>query len=220
MQNQIPQQWQELLKSEFTKPYFQNLSDFVAQEYNTSEIFPPREEIFRALELTSPTNIKVVIIGQDPYHDNGQAHGLAFSVCDGIKFPPSLRNILREVEEDMGTSAPESGSLERWASQGVLLLNAVLTVRAHSAASHAKRGWERFTDAIVSAVAENNEGVVYMLWGSYAHKKGDKVDAQKNLILKSVHPSPLSVYRGFSGCRHFSQANKYLEDRGETPINW
>lgn len=189
-------------------------------EYATQEVFPAREDLFRALELVAPQDVKVVIMGQDPYHDVGQAHGLAFSVRDGVKFPPSLRNILREVQEDSGGVITASGSLERWAEQGVLLLNAVFTVRAHSAASHAKRGWERFTDAVVAAVAQNREGVVYMLWGSHAHKKGAVVSEDKNLVLKSVHPSPLSVYRGFSGCKHFSKANDYLVQRGESPINW
>ncbi len=220
MQNQIPQAWRELLVDEFSKPYFEALSAFVDEQYATNEIFPAREDLFRALELVAPHDVKVVIMGQDPYHDVGQAHGLAFSVQDGVKFPPSLRNILKEVQEDSGGVITSSGSLERWAKQGVLLLNAVLTVRAHSAASHSKKGWERFTDAIVATVAKNREGVVYMLWGSHAHKKGAVVPADKNLVLKSVHPSPLSVYRGFSGCKHFSQANNYLLLKGETPIEW
>ncbi len=212
--------WRELLQAEFSKPYFQTLSNFVDEEYASQEIFPRREDLFKALELVAPEDVKVVIMGQDPYHDVGQAHGLAFSVQDGVKFPPSLRNILREVQEDTGGIITASGSLERWAEQGVLLLNAVLTVRAHSAASHAKKGWEKFTDAIVSGVASNREGVVYMLWGSHAHKKGACVAEDSNLVLKSVHPSPLSVYRGFSGCKHFSQANNYLVSRGEEPIKW
>ncbi len=220
MQHQIPKAWQPLLCEEFSKPYFEELSRFVEAEYATQEVFPAREDLFRALELVAPQDVKVVIMGQDPYHDVGQAHGLAFSVRDGVKFPPSLRNILREVQEDSGGVITASGSLERWAEQGVLLLNAVFTVRAHSAASHAKRGWERFTDAVVAAVAQNREGVVYMLWGSHAHKKGAVVSEDKNLVLKSVHPSPLSVYRGFSGCKHFSKANDYLVQRGESPINW
>ncbi len=220
MQQFIPSQWRELLQDEFSKPYFQQLSEFVESEYATSEIFPARENIFKALELVAPLDVMVVIMGQDPYHDVGQAHGLAFSVQDGVKFPPSLRNILKEVQEDCGGVITPSGSLERWAEQGVLLLNAVLTVRAHSAASHAKKGWERFTDAIVAAVATQREGVVYMLWGGHAHKKGAIVPVDKNLVLKSVHPSPLSVYRGFSGCKHFSQANNYLIQKNIAPINW
>ncbi|MFI3292053.1 MAG: uracil-DNA glycosylase [Rikenellaceae bacterium] len=220
MQHQIPQAWRELLEDEFAKPYFKTLSAFVDEEYATQEIFPARENLFKALELVAPSDVKVVIMGQDPYHDVGQAHGLAFSVMEGVKFPPSLRNILREVQEDCGGVITASGSLERWAQQGVLLLNAVLTVRAHSAASHAKKGWEKFTDAIVASVAQNQDGVVYMLWGAHAHKKGAVIDDQKNLVLKSVHPSPLSVYRGFSGCKHFSQANNYLSLNGKTPIEW
>ncbi|MFI3302857.1 MAG: uracil-DNA glycosylase [Rikenellaceae bacterium] len=220
MQNQIPQAWRELLADEFSKPYFLELSNFVDDEYATGEIFPARENLFRALELVSPAEVMVVIMGQDPYHDVGQAHGLAFSVQDGVKFPPSLRNILKEVQEDCGGLITPSGSLERWAQQGVLLLNAVLTVRAHSANSHAKRGWEKFTDAVVAAVAQNQEGVVYMLWGSHAHKKGAVVPTEKNLVLKSVHPSPLSVYRGFSGCKHFSKANNYLILNAKSPIEW
>ncbi len=220
MQHLIPQAWQQLLEDEFSKPYFQTLCDFVDEEYATQEVFPARENLFKALELVAPTEVKVVIMGQDPYHDVGQAHGLAFSVQEGVKFPPSLRNILREVQEDCSGIITPSGSLERWARQGVLLLNAVLTVRAHSANSHAKHGWESFTDAIIAAVNSNNEGVVYMLWGSHAHKKGAKVDDQKNLILKSVHPSPLSVYRGFSGCKHFSKANGYLMECGKESIEW
>lgn len=220
MQNQIPQAWRELLQDEFSKPYFAALSSFVEDEYSSYEIFPARENIFKALELVAPADVKVVIIGQDPYHDVGQAHGLAFSVCDGVKFPPSLRNILKEVQEDSGGLITPSGSLERWARQGVLLLNTVLTVRAHSAASHAKRGWEKFTDAVVSVVANNNDSVVYMLWGSHAHKKGGVVSEDTNLVLKSVHPSPLSVYLGFSGCKHFSKANNYLIEKGKTPIEW
>ncbi|MFR9602531.1 MAG: uracil-DNA glycosylase [Rikenellaceae bacterium] len=220
MQQLIPSEWQKLLVDEFTKPYFTQLTGFVTAEYNSQEIFPARENIFKALELVAPQDVRVVIIGQDPYHDVGQAHGLAFSVQEGVKFPPSLRNILKEVQEDMGGELPLSGSLERWAQQGVLLLNAVLTVRAHSAASHAKKGWEKFTDAIVANLSTHREGVVYMLWGSHAHKKGGIVPTDKNLVLKSVHPSPLSVYRGFSGCKHFSQANNYLTENGLKPIEW
>ncbi len=220
MQQLIPITWQPLLEAEFSKPYFLELSAFLEQQYSTGDIFPARENIFRALELVSPERVRVVIIGQDPYHDVGQAHGLAFSVQHGVKHPPSLRNILREVEEDTGAPVPTSGSLERWAEQGVLLLNSVLTVRAHAAASHAKRGWEPFTDAIIATLAARREGVVYMLWGSYAHKKGAIVDSNRNLVLKSTHPSPLSVYRGFAGCKHFSQANAYLESIKESRVEW
>ena len=164
--------------------------------------------------------MKVVIIGQDPYHGEGQANGLCFSVNDGVAFPPSLQNIFQEIRDDTGTPVPESGNLDRWAEQGVLLLNSVLTVRAHQAASHAGHGWEQFTDAVVRLIAERKQGIVYMLWGNYAQRKGEIADPSRNLILRSVHPSPLSVYRGFFGCRHFSKANAYLESIGKTPIVW
>ncbi len=162
----------------------------------------------------------MVIIGQDPYHGEGQANGLCFSVNDGVAFPPSLQNIFQEIRDDTGTPVPESGNLDRWAEQGVLLLNSVLTVRAHQAASHAGHGWEQFTDAVVRLIAERKQGIVYMLWGNYAQRKGEIADPSRNLILRSVHPSPLSVYRGFFGCRHFSKANAYLESIGKTPIVW
>ena len=183
-------------------------------------VYPAGRNIFRAFDCCPVDKLKVVIIGQDPYHGPGQANGLCFSVGEGVPFPPSLRNILQEVHTDVGSPIPASGELERWAEQGVLLLNAVLTVRAHEAASHAGRGWERFTDAVVKAIAERKEGVVYMLWGSYAQKKGAIADAKKNLILKAVHPSPLSAYRGFFGCKHFSAANDYLISIGKEPIRW
>ncbi|MBQ5637772.1 MAG: uracil-DNA glycosylase, partial [Alistipes sp.] len=174
----------------------------------------------RAFDKCPVDKLKVVIIGQDPYHGPGQANGLCFSVADGVPFPPSLRNIFQEVSTDTGAPIPSSGNLDRWAEQGVLLLNAVLTVREHEAASHAGRGWEQFTDAVVRAIAARKEGIVYLLWGSYAQRKGAIADPQKNCILKSVHPSPLSVYRGFWGCKHFSKANDYLIAHGQTPINW
>lgn len=216
----MAEDWKAILCEEFTKPYFEELVSFVKEEYASREIFPPGRNIFRAFDLCPLDKLKVVIIGQDPYHGPGQANGLCFSVGEGVPFPPSLRNILQEVHDDVGSPIPTSGELERWAEQGVLLLNAVLTVRAHEAASHAGRGWERFTDAVVKAVAERKEGIVYMLWGSYAQKKGAIADPTKNLILRSVHPSPLSAYRGFFGCRHFSQANDYLESMGKRSIHW
>lgn len=216
----MAEDWKAILCEEFTKPYFEELVSFVKEEYASREIFPPGRNIFRAFDLCPLDKLKVVIIGQDPYHGPGQANGLCFSVGEGVPFPPSLRNILQEVHDDVGSPIPTSGELERWAEQGVLLLNAVLTVRAHEAASHAGRGWERFTDAVVKAVAERKEGIVYMLWGSYAQKKGAIADPTKNLILRSVHPSPLSAYRGFFGCRHFSQANDYLESMGKSSIHW
>ena len=205
---------------EFEKEYFDELVTFVKEEYATTEVFPAGGNIFRAFDRCPFDKLKVVIIGQDPYHGPGQANGLCFSVGEGVPFPPSLRNILQEVHDDTGAPIPTSGELERWAEQGVLLLNAVLTVRAHQAASHAGRGWERFTDAVVRAIAERKEGIVYMLWGSYAQKKGAIADASKNLILRAVHPSPLSAYRGFMGCRHFSAANDYLLRIGKEPIVW
>ncbi len=212
--------WKELLGDEFEKNYFIELVRFVKQEYATHRVFPAGRNIFHAFDMCDPENVKVVIIGQDPYHGEGQAHGLCFSVNDGVPFPPSLVNIFQEVHDDIGVPIPTSGNLDRWASQGVLLLNAVLTVRAHEATSHAGRGWEQFTDAVVRAIATHHDKIVYMLWGSYAQRKGEIVDPSRNLILKAVHPSPLSAYRGFLGCRHFSQANAYLEANGYTPIVW
>lgn len=220
MDVRIAEDWKELLREEFEKPYFAELVDFVKAEYASHQIFPAARNIFRAFDKCPLENLKVVIIGQDPYHGDGQANGLCFSVDDGVDFPPSLRNIFKEVAEDTGTPVPTSGNLDRWAEQGVLMLNAVLTVRAHEAASHAGRGWEKFTDAVVRQIAEKKEGVVYMLWGSYAQKKGAMVDTSRNLVLKAVHPSPLSVYRGFFGSRHFSKANDYLLSRGRGPIVW
>lgn len=216
----IAEDWKSILSEEFSKPYFDNLVDFVKQEYATVEVFPAGGNIFRAFDKCPLDRLKVVIIGQDPYHGPGQANGLCFSVNDGIPFPPSLQNIFKEVHADTGADIPLSGNLDRWAEQGVLLLNAVLTVRAHQAASHAGRGWEQFTDAVVRAIAERKEGVVYMLWGSYAQKKGAIADPRRNLILRAVHPSPLSAYRGFFGCKHFSQANDYLRSIGKESIEW
>ena len=216
----IAEDWKEILKDEFSKPYFEELISFVKSEYSGGVVYPAGKNIFRAFDRCPLDNLKVVIIGQDPYHGPGQANGLCFSVNDGIAFPPSLQNIFKEVHADTGADIPLSGNLDRWAEQGVLLLNAVLTVRAHQAASHAGRGWEQFTDAVVRAIAERKEGVVYMLWGSYAQKKGAIADPSSNLILRAVHPSPLSAYRGFFGCKHFSQANDYLRSIGREPIEW
>ncbi len=220
MEVKIAQDWKDILAPEFEKPYFEELTHFVRDEYAAHRIYPRGSNIFRAFDKCPFDKLKVVIIGQDPYHGPGQAHGLCFSVADGVPFPPSLQNIFKEVHADTGAEIPLSGNLDRWAEQGVLLLNAVLTVREHEAASHAGRGWETFTDAVVRAVAERKEGVVYMLWGSYAQRKGAIADPSRNLILKAVHPSPLSAYRGFLGCRHFSQANAYLESIGQEPIKW
>lgn len=220
MNVKIAEDWKALLAEEFEKPYFAELTEFVREEYSSRQIFPRGGNIFRAFDKCPFDKLKVVIIGQDPYHGEGQANGLCFSVNDGVQFPPSLRNIFQEVASDTGASVPTSGNLDRWAEQGVLLLNAVLTVRAHEAASHSGRGWEQFTDAVVREIAARREGIVYMLWGSYAQRKGAIADPARNCILKAVHPSPLSAYRGFFGCRHFSQANDYLVAHGKEPIVW
>lgn len=220
MEVKIAADWKALLQEEFDKPYFEDLTQFVKREYAAGEVFPAGRNIFRAFDKCPVESLKVVIIGQDPYHGDGQANGLCFSVDDGVQFPPSLRNIFKEISDDVGVPVPASGNLDRWAEQGVLLLNAVLTVQAHKAASHAGRGWEQFTDAVVRIISERRQGVVYMLWGNYAQRKGAIVNAQNNLILKSVHPSPLSVYGGFFGCKHFSQANAYLTSLGKEPIKW
>ena len=220
MDVRIADDWKALLADEFDKPYFRSLVEFVRSEYASATIYPKGGNIFRAFDKCPVDKLKVVIIGQDPYHGEGQANGLCFSVAQGVPFPPSLQNIFKEVNSDTGAAIPTSGELDRWAEQGVLLLNSVLTVRAHQAASHAGRGWEQFTDAVVRAIAQNKSGIVYMLWGSYAQKKGAIASAASNLILKSVHPSPLSSYRGFFGCRHFSKANQYLVEQGKEPIAW
>ena len=220
MEVKISADWRDILQSEFDKPYFEQLTKFVRSEYGITQVFPAGRNIFRAFDKCPFESLKVVIIGQDPYHGVGQANGLCFSVDDGVPFPPSLQNIFKEINDDLGVAVPASGNLDRWAEQGVLLLNAVLTVRAHEAASHAGRGWEQFTDAVVRIINERKQGIVYMLWGNYAQRKGQVADASKNLILKSVHPSPLSVYRGFFGCKHFSQANAYLQSIGKSPIIW
>ena len=220
MDVKIAQDWKEILQPEFDKPYFRELTDFIRQEYASRRIFPRAGNIFRAFDKCPFDKLKVVIIGQDPYHGEGQANGLCFSVADGIPFPPSLQNIFQEVSSDLNRPVPARGNLDRWAEQGVLLLNAVLTVRAHEAASHAGRGWETFTDAVVRAIAERKQGIVYLLWGSYAQRKGAIADPARNCILKAVHPSPLSAYRGFIGCRHFSQANAYLRSQGKAEIEW
>ena len=220
MDVKISESWKNLLQEEFNKPYFEELTRFVKSEYSAGQVFPAGRNIFRAFDKCPFDKLKVVIIGQDPYHGGGQANGLCFSVDDGVQYPPSLQNIFKEIHDDIGSPIPSSGNLDRWAEQGVLLLNAVLTVRAHQAASHAGRGWEQFTDAVVRTIAQRKEGVVYMLWGNYAQRKGQIADPERNLILKSVHPSPLSVYRGFFGCKHFSKANDYLIQQGKEPIVW
>ena len=208
------------IEPEFEKDYFRTLTDFVKSEYSQYQIFPPGKLIFNAFNLCPFDKVKVVIIGQDPYHGPGQAHGLCFSVNDGVPFPPSLVNIFKEIKADIGTDAPATGNLTRWAEQGVLLLNATLTVRAHQAGSHQNRGWETFTDAAIRALAEEKENLVFILWGSYAQKKGAFIDRNKHLVLTSAHPSPLSAYNGFFGNKHFSRTNDYLKAHGETEIAW
>ena len=220
MQVKIEKSWQEVLQTEFDKPYFENLVGFVKQEYASNTIFPPAGQIFNAFNTCPFNNVKVVILGQDPYHGPGQAHGLCFSVNDGIQFPPSLQNIFKEITSDLGIPAPKTGNLTRWAEQGVLLLNATLTVRASQAGSHQGKGWEEFTDAVIKTISEKAENVVFILWGSYAIKKKALINASKHCILTAPHPSPLSSYRGFFGCKHFSQTNTYLTSKGKQPIEW
>ena len=220
MDVKIEPSWKEALKDEFGKDYFGKLTDFVKTEYSSKQIFPAGSQIFNAFDQCPFDKVKVVIIGQDPYHGPGQAHGLCLSVNDGVPFPPSLLNIFKEIERDLGIPYPQSGNLTRWAQQGVLLLNATLTVEAHKAGSHQGKGWETFTDAAIRKLATEKQNIVFMLWGSYAQQKGAMIDASKHLVLKSVHPSPLSAYRGFIGCGHFSQANQFLEAKGLDKIHW
>lgn len=220
MDVKIEESWKEQLIDEFDKDYFVKLTDFVRNEYRTRQIFPPAKLIFNAFEHTPFDKVKVVILGQDPYHNDGQAHGLSFSVPDGIPAPPSLVNIFKEINRDMGIPVPKSGNLTRWANQGVLLLNATLTVQAHMAGSHQKKGWETFTDSAIHKLAEGRENIVFILWGAYAQKKAAFIDMNKHLVLRSVHPSPLSAHNGFFGNNHFSEANKYLISKGIEPIEW
>ena len=216
----IESSWKQVLQEEFEKEYFRNLTEFVRSEYKATTVYPPAGLIFNAFNLCSFENLKVVLIGQDPYHGPGQAHGLCFSVKDGVDFPPSLINIFKEIELDLGLSRPASGNLERWAKQGVLLLNATLTVRAHLAGSHQKKGWELFTDSVITIINREKSGIVFMLWGAYAQKKGENIDRTKHLVLESVHPSPLSASRGFFGNHHFSKCNSYLSGKGVNPVDW
>jgi len=220
MEVKIEASWKKILQPEFDKPYFKQLTDFVRDEYRSRQVFPPASLIFNAFNLCPFDKTKVVIIGQDPYHGVDQAHGLCFSVNDGVDFPPSLINIFKEIERDLNIPFPKSGNLTRWAEQGVLLLNATLTVRAHQAGSHQGKGWEMFTDAVIHALAERKEHLVFLLWGSYAQQKGAFIPPQKHLVLKSVHPSPLSAYRGFIGCGHFSATNQYLREQNQREISW
>lgn len=212
--------WKAWLADEFDKDYMKSLQQFLQSEKQSSVIYPAESDYFTALNETPFRKVKVVILGQDPYHGEGQAHGLSFSVKPGVKVPPSLMNIYKELETDLGISAVDHGFLLPWAEQGVLLLNSVLTVEAKKAGSHQNKGWEIFTDRIIQLIAEEHDGVVFMLWGAYAQKKGQHIDRQKHCVLESVHPSPLSAYRGFLGCRHFSKANAYLERLGKAPIDW
>ncbi len=217
----IEQNWKLKLNDEFEKPYFKELVSFVKNEYKSNECFPKAENIFNAFELSPFDRTKVVIIGQDPYHGYGQAHGLCFSVQPGTKIPPSLVNIFREIKDDLGKPVPETGNLKRWAEQGVLMLNATLTVRSAQAGSHQGKGWEKFTDAVIKKLSDEKEGVVFLLWGGPAKKKGAKIDTSKHLVLTSGHPSPLAANRGYwFGNKHFSKTNEYLVSQGKEPIDW
>ena len=217
----IESSWHQQMASEFEKPYFEDLRKFVKSEYSKHTCYPPAKQVFAAFDHTPFQNVKVVIIGQDPYHGPNQANGLCFSVADGVAIPPSLQNMYKEIKDDLGIDMPKNGNLERWANQGVLLLNATLSVRAHEAGSHQKRGWEVFTDAIITTLSEQRDGIVFLLWGGYAKKKGAKIDTAKHLVLSSGHPSPLSANRGYwFGNKHFSKTNSYLLKNKSSTINW
>ena len=220
MDVKIEESWKSVLQPEFDKPYFKSLTDFVRAEYSTRTCYPPASKIFNAFNSCPFSDVRVVIIGQDPYHEPGQAHGLCFSVNDGVQFPPSLQNIFKEISTEFGTPIPNSGNLERWARQGVLLLNATLTVREHQAGSHQRQGWEEFTDAAIRELNSGRDGLVFILWGGYAKKKGAIIDRSRHLVLSSAHPSPLSAYNGFFGGRYFSRTNEFLSDHGEGEIDW
>lgn len=220
MDVKIASSWKEKLQQEFKKPYFDQLTAFVRKEYQQHTVYPPAREIFRAFDCCDFDQVKVVIIGQDPYHGAGQANGLCFSVRPEVRMPPSLVNIFKEIRADLGKPAPPNGDLERWARQGVLLLNATLTVRESTPGSHQNKGWEEFTDAVIREISSNKEHVVFMLWGAYAQKKGEVIDRSKHLVLASAHPSPFSADRGFFGNRHFSKTNEYLRQHGAVPIEW
>ena len=221
MEIKIEASWKSVLSQEFEKPYFRVLIQFVKDAYQNNRCFPPGKQIFAAFDHTPFHDVKVVILGQDPYHGPGQANGLCFSVADGVPKPPSLQNIFREISDDVQTEAPEHGNLERWANQGVLLLNATLTVQAHQAGSHQNKGWEQFTDAVIEALSKERTGLVFLLWGGYAKKKGRKIDESKHLVLSSGHPSPLSANRGYwFGNKHFSKTNEYLVQQNKQTITW
>lgn len=220
MDVKIEDSWKNALIDVFSLDFFHQLVTFVKDEYSTQQVFPPGKEIFNAFWHCPLDKVKVVILGQDPYHGPGQAHGLSFSVKPGIPFPPSLLNIFKEIKQDLGKDMPPNGDLSRWADQGVFLLNATLTVRAHQAGSHQNKGWEIFTDKVIQTISSSREHVVFLLWGAYAQKKSELIDSSKHMILKAPHPSPLSAHRGFLGCGHFSKANQYLESKGLEPIKW
>ena len=212
--------WLEYLKEEFSKPYYRDLFQFVKSEYESKVIYPPSQDLFSALEVTDISNVKILLLGQDPYHEEGQAHGMSFSVKPGVKTPPSLKNMYKELQDELGCYIPNNGYLMKWAEQGVLLMNTVLTVREGAANSHKGKGWEEFTDAVIRAVNEQDRPVVYLLWGSNARSKKKFITNPKHLVLESVHPSPLSAYNGFFGCGHFKKANEFLEANGLSPIDW
>lgn len=220
MEVEIQKDWKVLLKDEFEKEYFHDLVKFLKTEYQNKTIYPKGKNIFKAFEFTPPQDVKVVILGQDPYHGVGQAHGLSFSVPEGIAIPPSLRNIYKEIKDDLNKEIPTTGNLENWAKQGVLLLNATLTVEASKAGSHQNKGWETFTDAVIKQLSENNKNIVFMLWGNYAKNKGQIISNENHLILQAAHPSPFAAHRGFFGCKHFSKANYYLKTQNKSPIEW
>ena len=212
--------WKKVISEEFNKEYFEKLTQFIKKEYSGKTIYPEGKNIFRAFELCPFEEVKVVIIGQDPYHGPKQANGLCFSVNDEIPLPPSLQNIYKEIETDLGVTRPTKGNLDNWARQGVLLLNATLTVRANTPGSHQKQGWEQFTDAVIKTISDKKENIVFLLWGKYAQDKGAKIDSKKHHILSAPHPSPFSAHSGFFGCKHFSKTNTYLKSIGENPIDW
>jgi uracil-DNA glycosylase len=221
MHIRIEPSWKKVLEDEFALPYFKTLSETVRKAYlGGVPVYPPPKSVFNAFELCPFENVKVVILGQDPYHGAGQAHGLCFSVQDGVRIPPSLQNIYKEIKSDLGIEIPTSGSLERWAKQGVLLLNATLTVTDGKPGSHQKIGWEAFTDAVIKKISDDTKHVVFLLWGKYAQDKGAHIDTEKHLVLKAPHPSPLSAYTGFFGCKHFSKTNEYLKLHNQKPIEW
>lgn len=220
MDVKIADSWKDKLQNEFEKEYFTELTKFVKNEYQTHTVYPKGRLIFNAFDQCGFEQLKVVIIGQDPYHGEGQANGLCFSVNDGVKMPPSLINIFKEIQSDLGNPFPNSGNLERWAKQGVLLLNATLTVRAQNPGSHQNKGWEQFTDSVIKTISEEKEGIVFLLWGAFAQKKGEMINGSKHKILSSAHPSPFAANRGFFGNKHFSQVNDYLQKNGQKPIAW